>query len=240
MATKDLNLSLDQSLAPGELSHAAKQKPAFGGEPQQLQSGDRKTAFATSSRRNFAAITISLVVIVNMAFLLLAGIWISTFPGSHAQTNTPSVADATAVVELKIAETNSRLDLLQQQVHELIELIKTQQQFAEASGKVSAEEEPIIKSGADIIDFTNESTNPVDNWYINLGTFDTEKLASSAQKQLLAMGQQPDIQRTEQVSSTTFELVISGFSDRESAELAAGYIMENSDLNGLSIWKENQ
>jgi len=241
MARKDLNLSLDQSLI--HQRHLRKLAPAATDAPDSQKPGKQTTAAAAKPRQNIQTITISIIAVTNMAFLLVAGIWLSTLQYTIAgPTTTPIPPALTPRVESMLAEANERLGSVQRQLDEL-KLTFDAHQLLAASAYAEMEKEvrtvPAQENGSAKPVSTKEFTTAVDNWYVNLGTFSSEEAAASLQRQLHSIGRRAQISQQTNEGKIAYELRLSGFDDRESAEMTAGEIMKQTDLNGLWVWKKD-
>lgn len=241
MTRKDLNLSLDNSLIQ-DRPVTESMRSNIAGVSTSQKPGKYAKAPPQASRRNIPALTVAIIAVTNMVFLLLAGLWLSTLPYTNAAPNTSIALNTTPQMELMLAETNERLAAVELQLEELALALGNQQLAAmdrldsedKSLSEGESEDEPAIPVSA------KEIKTPTDNWYVNLGTFASEQAAASLQSQLLSIGRRPSIVQRVQEGSDVFELRLLGFGGRELAEMAAGEIMAQTDLNGLSVWQEER
>jgi cell division septation protein DedD len=235
MTRKDLNLSLGNSLIQDRAAPKS-MRSRVAGVSTGPKSGKQAKAPPAASRRNIPALTIAIIAVTNMVFLLLAGLWLSTLPYTIAA---PTTLNTTPQLELMLAESNERLAALEQQLKELA-LVVGSQQLAAQSLQVNNEPAPtgtVQPDEPEILVSTKEITTPTDNWYVNLGTFTSERAAVNLQSELLSLSRQANIAQRIQEGNTVFEVRLSGFDSRALAEITAGEVMGQTDLNGLSVWQ---
>ena len=239
MSRKDLNLSLDQSM----LQHQAQHKPARDTPvASHVRPGLRKKPAGTApgNRSNWALMLIAGVAIVNMAFLLAAGIWLSTLQHTIASQTAANATDIAPRLEILLIDTNDRLAALQQQFDELrLSFHDHQQLTASVNARIKQAEaaSPVQNMPAEE-SLPKEMPIAADNWYVSLGTFSSEVDSARVRSQLDSIGQLAQVSRYDDKGKASFELRLAGFKDRESAEVAAGSILEKTNLNGLSVWKD--
>ncbi len=239
MSRKDLNLSLDQSMLQHQVQHEPARDTSVVNNDRL---GLRKKAAPPppAYRNNWAFMLIAGVAIVNMAFLLAAGIWLSTFRHTIA---TPVAAIATDIaprLEILFIDTNDRLAALQQQFDQLTLSFNDHQQLTisvDARKKQGETVPPVQNISAEEF-LPKEMPIAADNWYVSLGTFSSEADSARVRSQLDSIGQLAQVSRYDDKGKASFELRLAGFKDRESAEMAAGSILEKTNLNGLSVWKD--
>jgi len=240
MTRKDLNLSLDQSLLPPRKAPESTRGTVTG--KQGRPSSKKQPAITPPKhRKNWHTTTIAGFAIINMAFLLAAGIWLSTLQHTLAAPIATMITGTVPRIEIMLVDTNDRLDALQRQLYELIVVIDDHQQLT-AAVYAEQEDDQTVLVGENVPASkvsAKEIPRAADNWYVNLGTFSSEDAADRVRLQLNSTRQQAQISRYDLPGTTSFELRLAGFEDRESAELAAGEVMENTELNGLTIWKDS-
>ena len=237
MTRKDLNLSLDQSLLPPEKAQGST-PGATSGKQDRPGSKKRPTAATLARRENWRTITIAGFAVLNMAFLLAAGIWLSTLQHTISRPLTAITTGTVPRIEIMLVETHDRLDALQGQLDELVVAIDDQQQYIASVYAEKGNDRAMLPDKNDPTKTFSikETPTAADNWYVKLGTFSSEEAAARFSLQL---GSTRQISRYDLPGSTSFELRLSGFEERESAEMVAGDIMEQTKLNGLTIWKDS-
>ncbi|MFT6050659.1 MAG: cell division septation protein DedD [Candidatus Azotimanducaceae bacterium] len=239
MTRKDLNLSLDNSLIQDRATTKS-MRSGIADASAGPRSGKHTKTSPAASRRNIPALTTAIVAVANMVFLLLAGLWLSTLPYTIAAPNTSRDLNTTPQLKLMLAESNERLAGLEQQLKELALAVSSQQTLA-AQNRISSEDRSLaattLLDETEITVFTKEIITPTDNWYVNLGTFISEQAAVNLQSQLLSLSRQANIAQRVEQGRNVFEVRLSGFDSRVLAETAAGEVMDQTDLNGLSVWQ---
>ena len=235
MTRKDLNLSLNQSLLPPEKVQGSTHGATTG--KQDRPGPKKRPTVATHARReNWHTMTIAGFAVLNMAFLLAAGIWLSTLQHTIGAPVTAMTTVTVPRIEIMLVEAHDRLDALRGQLDELVVAIDDHQQFTASVYAEKGDDRSMLPDNDDPAKTFSikEIPNAADNWYVKLGTFSSEEAAARFSLQL---GSTRQISRYDLPGSTSFELRLSGFEERESAEMVAGDIMEQTKLNGLTIWK---
>jgi len=238
MTRKDLNLSFDQSL----VQHSTTQTPPLRNVIQ-LPGGpkSKKPVKKPPSRRHpgIQTVTMAAIAFINIAALLLAAYWLSSLQPAVPRP-AAGIAERSEFVLLeineKITSMHGQLDTLQ------LTVLKQEQLLAQlVIGDAEDTQETIdTNKNTENPVLTKESPKPADNWYINLGTFISEEEAVGVKRQLRSIGLEAQIRHEVQGGTTAFEVHLPGFEDRDSAELAARKIMEQTRLNGLWVWKSDQ
>ena len=240
MVAKDLNLSLKQRpVQPKDnpISGRSSAEPTAIAKHSAVSPKNRQ---AKASNRNNKGLWIGFFVIAfaNMLFLLLAGIWLSGLPlGTSIQT-TPIAAQNASEITLTLTGVNRRLDAISEALLDLQVTAKIQPQAA-VSEPLDINRQ-IRQALADHYNSGNataaktESAAPI-SWRVNLGTFSNRKEALNKQQKIESFGYHAKINPIARDTQTIFEVVLTGFSNRESAEQVANQIMERANLDSLWV-----
>ena len=256
MTSKDLNLSLDQALfqgrtekkrqsqapAPGRISRITAEQSA---PPGHRKRSDKPLAKPRASRQ---WLVVSCVAVANMLFLLLAGIWLSgnTYYATAPYNTAP--AETSADIVASLAQVTDRLNTLEIKLENL-QLSLDRQQLqkpveSENSSPPVNEQPPASPSKIDdtpVADSGEPSSVQVKvkPWHVNLGNFDSREAAAATQYRVAAIGHRAEISPPAS-EGTGYQVILPGFSDRESAEFAANQIMLQTDLNGLWVGESHR
>ncbi len=235
MTRKDLNLSLDRGLLePSANQHRTPHGPDDG---VQLASRKQNKRPAGQTRGHagggqWTAITIALIAVANMLFLMVAGIWLSGHTFDSAARPGAARAEITPELGLLLAQINNRLSTIDQQLGDLhLALDKQQAIIVPDSFDIDSH----LREALSQDENTTDAPPPAATWHINLGNFDSREVALGLQQRMQAIGHQTRIKPTTSDDKTSFLVVLAGFDQRESAELVAKQIMEQTDLNSLWV-----
>lgn len=186
------------------------------------------------------------LLIVNALFLLWAGFWLSSHnqpPNNVVDTISPSVMKG---ISTKFETLDKQLLSLQQQLDQ-IKLSIGEQQLLIATSSLDLNKDVQDLTQQVQIALTSKTKTkkpdtvkkvPSKDWHVNLGTFATHDAALRLKKQLSALGHSVQINTTTFDNKTAYRVQLPGFKDRNSAELVARRIMEQTNLNGLWAWKD--
>ena len=256
MTTKDRNLSLDRDLLRPKAAHSQTVQP---GNTRQVATpnntrppGNRVTGrTAPQNTRSWQGITAIGIAITNMLFLVLAGIWLSERAGGLSTQAALPRSDITPQLEVMQTRLEQRIGTLEQQLADLQIAINGQQHLI-----ISAYQEigVLIKEGNDGTAAPADAAQPSvassqeapktkqveekTGWYINLGSFPDKQAASDIQAQFQALGYAARIQALETDNQTAYAVLLPGFKDQASAEMTVNQLLDQIELDGLSVWKE--
>lgn len=238
MTVKDLHFSFDSALEQAQPGAGRSQESAGSQGPRQLaavkalQPGVRRTA---GKDRGRAWIVGSLVSLINMAFLVLAALWLTgnTYRVTSFPANTGSPATTAAAEDLRggLDETARQLAELKAALaaqSELLGAIEQQLALLPAAAPVSREEEEVTAPPT--------AATPRDNWQITLGSFSSAAGAIELQKSLQAKGYAAQVETPESAKTANYRVWLGGYKDREAADKAAIELMDQTSLTGLWVW----
>lgn len=277
MTNKDLNLALDQNLIqPTETQQTSTQEPSTHPHHEAANldttinpSADSSNNYQRQHNRYnktpssllatwFAKLhalpwLASGLIVINLLFLLLAGLWLSNH-NSQSATITSSKTMPLNSSDVKTIESiNQNLAALQTKVEQIELTLHEQQRLIATSSKDLSNDIEQLNQKVDAIKLlTTEkskpapkkevskpiSKKPATHWYVNIGTFSSKDAAQRLQKQLLTLGHSVQINTTSFDNKPAYRVQLPGFKDREAAESTARQIMEKTNLNGLWAWKD--
>lgn len=235
MSAKDLNLSFDRELARARSAGADATR---GSSERKGGAGRRAGAGAANRRKNQAWqarkpqpwLLPALIVLVNMAFLLVAGLWLTGTDFHRPPTREAAVASAMPMATNELTALQTRLDAIQEQLTVLQSTLEEQQRlllFSRLEALQSADPDQV---NAEDSAATPASSAPA--WQINLGHFDTRAEAVAVQSDLGKLGYAASL---EAADDGGVRLLLGGFRERKLAELTAKDIMQSTRLNGLWV-----
>ena len=189
------------------------------------------------------------IATANMLFLVLAGVWLSGF----ADRLPASPAAAPADIAPRLARIEQSITTLEQQLADLQVAANAQQQLIVSAYQSIGDQ---LQARPDQAPATATQTtpggtrargNPGDgghpaaarSWYVDLGSFPSNKAAVEVQKSLQALGFDAQIKAGSGGGTPTHELILANFEDRASAEVIATQLMEQTELESVSVWKRN-
>ncbi|MEH6616247.1 MAG: SPOR domain-containing protein [Porticoccus sp.] len=258
MTRKDLNLALDNSfIQPAPISDDEinnQTAPKIPTPPhKQCDTAENTIAIPTSSKlpgkppsrltlepSGYKWLVIA-VVFINMLFLLLAGLWLSTQEQPPREMTIAAAPKADKNAERELNELNGKLLSLDQKLDQL-QLTLSEQQRLIASSALDLDKRfqalsLQLKNTPETE--TKKTLLPTKAWHVNLGTFSTKETVLKLQKQIQALGHQIQINTTSIDNKTAYRVQLPGFQNRASAEEIARQIMEQTNLNGLWAWKDD-
>lgn len=255
MTTKDLNLSFDRGLLQPKEGRGQRAKP---GNTRQAASpanarppGNRVPRKAAPQKmRAWQNITIAGIAFTNMLFLVVAGMWLTEHTGglsSQLPSPQPDIAPQLAIMQAKM---NQRIDSLEQQLDNLQISINGQQHLIVSAyqdigtqlkegHKAAAPADTALPSDKSNQEApkTKQAPSPK-GWYINLGSFSKKQAAAELQKQFQALGYATRIQTLTIDNQASYAVILTGFKDQASAEIAVGQLLDQTELDGLTVAKE--
>ncbi|MEZ5569451.1 MAG: hypothetical protein R3E54_14095 [Halioglobus sp.] len=256
MSAKDLNLSLDRKLAhagaPGKDKTAGvlkrgrfarlKPVPNLSAEGQQAPSR-RPTPTGTAVAGSAASqwLAPALIALVNMLFLLLAGIWLTGTQYSPLTSRAPADATLEAPEAPALTRLQTQLDVMQEQLLTLQATLEEQQRlllFSRLEAELAAEQGDASPGDASPGAAVSPPASPP-GWQIHLGHFATREAAVTLQNDLRRLGYNADIAASTTPDDSGVSLLLKGFSERKLAELTAKDIMQSTRLNGLWVSTED-
>ena len=237
MSTKDLNLSLEHDLADtayrvggarggGERDRSGAGRQFRGG--QKAAAARQKPAAGTARKPAgpsgwFAAA----VALANMLFLLLAGIWLSGYGRMPA---TPPATGVTPITESGLADLRTQLDAVQQQLAGLQTVVEAQHRLLVVTQRKLADAAPAPAAEPDA---GQAAPDPL--WQVNIGHVHAQEESATMQRELQALGYAAEITAETRAESEGFRVLLTGFGDRDAAELTAKDIMARTRFNGLWV-----
>lgn len=240
MTAKDLHFSFDRSLAqvkapPPATPRKRKPEPPATRPAAPARRSDARTGDASARR---AWVTACLVALVNMAFLVLAALWLTgnTYqwaglpqPASLAGNRSPDPAltDLQASIEGMAREVEALRAALASQSDLLLDI------RAQLAGALLREDTPQAGAASAAVP---EDIAAAERWHINLGSFATAESATRLQKQLAAMGYDTQVGTPGQSGDAAYRVWIGGYENREAADRVALRLMDQTDLTGLWVW----
>ena len=190
------------------------------------------------------------IAVMNMLFLVLAGLWLT---GTEFQSRPLP----TEVAPQDASASNERLNALGTQMATL------NQQMSELRSEIEQLRAPLpsditVSTGPDngkvLGDSASAATDspladpepadpaPVENavdsprtWQVNLGDFNTRSAAQATLAQLGKIGLQGQIRTDASSGSASYMVTLDNFVQREDAEAVANDIMRKTELNGLWV-----
>lgn len=205
------------------------------------------------------AMLITTIVVANMAFLTLAGLWLTgtDLHGVFAQRGAGEEPNLGA----ELAEIRLQLDTIQAQLLTISSLPEPDAPAPEAAAPEQVQNKPAGSpekphSETQKPDLSeqiaapesaapkNSAIAPVEvkpapvvtpQWHVHLGDYFTREEAQSTLKTLQTLGLQGEISQQRVNSRNIFLVNLGGYAEREAAEQIAGRIMAETQLNGLWV-----
>jgi len=227
MPVKNLNLSLERGTADAA-STAAAPVSARGAATTGLRAVREPPPRARRNgpaRAGGAPWAVATIALTNMAFLVLAGLWLSGYGREAPRTPAPAagmapeLADALPGVQAQLGELRRELRLLQT-------AIDAQRQLLVAAHLARSE-----ATATPAPEAAGAATEPP-RWHINLGEFSSRAEAAALGEQLAQLGHPGAVVAADGGPVT---LRLAGFGARQEAEAAAAEIMARTSLNGLWV-----
>ncbi|NND68743.1 MAG: SPOR domain-containing protein [Halioglobus sp.] len=249
MTVKDLHFSFDGALAKAQVPANEQAAPSARERREALQrppaKKTRNKAQGTgeaSARR--AWITASFVSLVNMAFLVLAGLWLT---GTHYQI--PGLAGFIAPLQDEgpgpaIQELPSGLDATAGQLAELRAAVAAQSELliaiqAQLARSREAQEIPVATAAVEASVPAAPSEVPAPtakDWQINLGSFSSAQGAMKLQAELASMGYAAQVSQPGDPGEIAYRVWMGGYENRAAADTVAHQLMDQTSLTGLWVW----
>jgi len=237
MSTKDLNLSLEHDLADtgyrvdGARGGGSRDTSGAGRRfrgRQKAAAARQKSAAGTARKhtappRWFAAG----IALANMLFLLVAGIWLT---GHSQKPATPPAASMGAIAEPGLDDLRTQLDAVQQQLASLQGVVEAQYRLLVVAQRKLADAAPTQTARPDT---AQVAPDPV--WQVNIGHVHAQEESAAMQRELQALGYAAETASENRAEGKGFRVLLTGFGDRDAAELVAKDIMARSRFNGLWV-----
>lgn len=250
MTVKDLHFSFDSALAQAQVPAANQAAPAApqgrepaAGTPARAARNRVRNTKEASARR--AWITASFVSLVNMAFLVLAALWLT---GSNYQVpGLPGFVSPILVPPIQGRDPGPALHELQSG------LDATVGQLADLEGAVAAQSEMLTAIQAQLDRAREPREVPVvaaaaapppvedlapvaEDWQINLGSFSSLEDAMNLQAELASIGYAAQVGRPSDPGETAYRVWLGGYENRAAADTVAHKLMAQTSLTGLWVW----
>lgn len=240
MTAKDLNLSLDPGLLQSTRSRDSGAAARASTPPGISEKVAPPTATPLGGKPQWKAA--AAIALLNIAIILGAGYWLIEHSNMLPKTDRLASVELNQAVRTDLAELNIQLSALHDEVQSLKlsqneqrELIKSSLQEAQLLREKAQKKSNLAKEKpAEVATLAEDK-----DWYVNLGSFTSAKEASGLQRKMLAIGYQPQIKTQKDQDQITHSVVLSGFKNRKSAEVAAKLLMEQTNLDSLWVWQGN-
>ncbi|MDZ7784026.1 MAG: SPOR domain-containing protein [Halioglobus sp.] len=237
MSTKDLNLSLEYDLADtgyrvdGARGRGSRDASGAGRhlrEGQKAAAARPKTA-AVMARKHAgpSAWFAAGIALANMLFLLLAGIWLTGYGRMPA---TPPAASVAPIAEPVLTDLRTQLDAVQQQLAGLQTVVEAQHRLLVVTQRKLADAAPAPAAESDA---GQAAPDPL--WQVNIGHVHAREESATMQRELQALGYAAEITEETRANGEGFRVLLTGFGDRDAAELTAKDIMARTRFNGLWV-----
>lgn len=249
MTVKDLNFSFDSNLVrspvvadrdpagdPGRADRTA--RPAPGRPSRGRRKPVQAERRATGGRGQLAA-TIG-IALVNMLFLVVAGIWLSGYFFQPAGLGGPAALVEDDRIAPLLVELNSRVGALEQQLADLqVSTVRQQQTIISSQqsmeARLTAQWEQALTAREPKPEAAPAEPPAAPAWYVNLGDYVSREGAAALERQMLDLGYRVEIETRTEDSRIIYRVTLPGFVDQASADQAAQGIMEQTSLNGLWV-----
>ncbi len=242
MTAKDLHFSFDSALAaeqPATMAPAGLPETAdFAAEPANMRSPSAARANRPRTSANEAKsvrrawLTASFVALVNMAFLVLAALWLT---GATHQIPGLKLAATPAANQLdgeSLAAVQVDLEANAKQLAELSAVLEAQSEMLAAiQAQLARLEDSVTTSVAAVA----ETESTTDDWQINLGSFASAEGAKRLQAELASMGYVAQVGGPEAQGDSAYRVWLGGYEDREAADTVAHQLMDTTSLTGLWV-----
>jgi len=237
MSTKDLNLSLEYDLADTDYRGVGPRagrgrEPTATGRPvrgRQKSAAARQKPAARKFRKRSGASgwLAAAVALANMLFLLLAGIWLT---GYNQQPTAPPTASVATIADPGLSDLRTQLASMQQQLASLQAAVEAQHRLLAVTRAESADDAPAQAAAAGA-----GQAAPDPSWHVNLGHVQTREESVAMQRELQALGYTARVTAKTRGDGEGFSVLLTGFGDRDAAELTAKDIMARTRFNGLWV-----
>jgi len=238
MTTKDLNLSLSPDLLQPRQTgnNHSPNIPADNPQMTPRESNKKPESVTTASPWKAAGA----IAIMNIAVFLAAGYWLIEHSGKVLSDPAPNATAGAASLKRDFAELNLQLSALQDEIQNLRHSQNAQSDLLDSAlknlqflEKRTEKTEELPKEKPKAVETLAEDRD----WYVNLGSFTSAKEALSLRKKMSAIGYKPQIKKRKEQNQMTHKVVLPGFKNRESAEVAARLLMDQTDLDSLWVWQ---
>ena len=236
MTAKDLHFSFDSPLAQAAPTRST-QNGATGLDRPAANPGNPPRLAAKRTRRprtggtgeasaRRAWITASLVSLINMAFLVVAALWLTgntyDIPGFERVVPAAAVVQpATGVEDLAAA-----LDASSRQITELRAAVAEQSEMLLAiQAQLARPQQPATQPTATAVQAppVEDSVAVSDDWQINLGSFPSAAGAAKLQAELASMGYTAQVRGPDTQGEVAYNVWLGGYENREAADTVADY-----------------
>lgn len=237
MTTKDLNLSLD----PG-LLQSTNTRSSAAAMPPEIRQPMGSHVFESKAAKTPWKVA-ALIALLNIAAVLGAGYWFVELSGKMPTADGTASAEANQAIRSDLAELNIQISALQDEIQNLRlaqneqgELLKSSIQKIQLPINKPQKKTNLAKEKpAEVAKLVEDK-----DWYVNLGSFTSSKEADSLRNKMLTIGYQPQIKKQRDDNQVAYKVVLPGFKNRESAEVAAKLLMEKTDLDSLWVWQGSE
>lgn len=238
MSTKDLNLSLEHDLADtgyreGARGRGSRAASGAGGrfrEGQKAAAARQKPAAGVARKHAGPSAWFATgIALANMLFLLLAGIWLTGYGQMPA---TPPAVSMAPIAEPALTDLRTQLDAVRQQLASVQEVVEAQHQLLVVAQRKFAEAVPAQPAKADA---GQAAPDPL--WQVNIGHGHAKEESAVMQRELQALGYAAEITSETRAEGEGYRVLLTGFGDRDVAELTAKDIMARTRFNGLWVSK---
>ncbi|MFK8047075.1 MAG: SPOR domain-containing protein [Halioglobus sp.] len=241
MTTKDLNLSLDPELLQTTTASgpAVADTPAPPPDTREPISAPPVTGYSAKPPWKSTA----LIALLSVATVLGAAYWFVELSGKMPTAQRADSEEANRAIRSDLAELNIQISALQNEIQRLELAQNRQGELLKASIKeIKLPKDKLQKSKNLAKEKPDEVAKLVEDkdWYVNLGSFTGAKEAEGLRKKMLAIGYQPQIKKQQDQYQMSYKVVLPGFKNRESAEVAAKLLMEKTNLDSLWVWQGSE
>lgn len=246
-----VNAGVSGTAATLAYEQAATEQPKPSAAPATARAATRRTAWpAQPSRAPW--ILAAAIAVMNMLFLVLAGLWLTGTglqgtlapPGVVAQdapADNPrlnALGDQLSALNLQMSELRADIEVLQVPAPSIVSpaVPETIDHSAQTDGIASAAAADPAPDGANTAPApVTETAAPPQTWQVNLGDFLTRKAAQATLAQLADIGLQGQVRSVDAAGNTTYLVTLDNFLQRTDAEEVANDIMRRTELNGLWV-----
>ncbi|GAB5452986.1 MAG: hypothetical protein Hals2KO_33140 [Halioglobus sp.] len=233
MTAKDLHFSFDSTLA--QEAPAAAQTPPGLSSVAALPGTGKPARRAQTAKPNRQWLAVTGIALLNMAFLLLAALWLSGNAYQVSDRQPPGIT-TTNGTDSALADLHAASDRNEQQLSAVQAALQEQARLLVA---LQAELAQLNAAGAiapPAASATAVTVAATPDWHINLGAFRTADAARTVLRDVRDKGYSPDVQQEVIGGETTYRVVLKGFASREAADAEAHRIMQQTSLSGLWVW----
>ncbi|MDX1735817.1 MAG: SPOR domain-containing protein [Halioglobus sp.] len=245
MTAKDLHFSFDSALAQARQADAAPRqappglhaRPDLAAVTPMYPPGKQRRKKAARGGGNRQWLAVAGIALLNMAFLVLAALWLTGNTYQVAGGGKDAAVDDGDLAPL-LAELRANAHDNGVQMQELQAALQRQgQALAALRASLAQLQAAPASAEADTAAQAPKVQADGEHWHINLGSFDATQGALDLQQQLKAKGHTAHIRPETANGATTYHVLLEGFRDRDAADAAAQMIMEQTSLSGLWVWR---